>query len=95
MIYNWGNQGRTRWEDWNSCVARYYGLVSQLDDAVGRILQTLEDLGLADNTIVVYTSDHGDTCGGHGMLDKHYVLYDDVTRIPLIIRWPGWQSPAG
>ena len=94
MVANWGNRDRTRWEDWSGCVARYYGLVSQLDDAVGRVLQVLEETGLAENTIVIYTSDHGDTCGGHGMLDKHYVLYDDVTRIPLIIRWPGVAKPG-
>jgi arylsulfatase A-like enzyme len=49
----------------------------------------LDEAGLRENTIVVYTADHGDMCGGHRMLDKHYVLYDDVVKVPLIVRWPG------
>jgi len=48
----------------------------------------LDALGLADDTVVIYTSDHGDLCGGHGMVDKHYVMYDDVMRVPFIVRWP-------
>lgn len=84
---NW-NLERLGWDDWKACVARYYGMVSQVDDAVGRVLGCLQSLGILDDTIVIYTTDHGDLCGGHGMLDKHYVLYDDVTRVPLIIRWP-------
>jgi arylsulfatase A-like enzyme len=49
----------------------------------------LAQAGLADNTMVVYSTDHGDLCGGHGMIDKHYVMYEDVTHVPLIVRWPG------
>jgi arylsulfatase A-like enzyme len=84
---NWQLQDRT-WQDWSRTVALYFGMVSQIDDAVGRMLERLADLGLAENTIVLYTSDHGDLCGGHGLIDKHYVLYDDVIRVPLIVRDP-------
>lgn len=94
MVMNWDNEQRTQWSDWNECVARYYGMIAQVDDAVGRILHTLEETGLAENTIVIYTADHGDTSGGHNMMDKHYVLYDDVTHVPLIIRWPGVTKPG-
>lgn len=85
---SWGVAGYD-WADWAPIVARYYAVISQLDDAVGRVLETLERLGMAENTIVVFTADHGDMCGSHGMMDKHYILYDDVVRVPLIIRLPG------
>lgn len=85
---NWNTEGLT-WKDFAPMVARYYGLISQLDDAIGRILNKLEDLGQLEQTIVVFTSDHGDMCGSHNMLDKHYVLYDDIIRVPLLVRIPG------
>ena len=70
-------------------VARYYGVVSQLDQAIGTILDALERSGQKDDTIVVFFSDHGDMCGSHQMLDKHYVLYDDICRVPFLVRYPG------
>ena len=82
------------WDDWAPLVARYLGEVSLLDAQVGRVLEALEGLGLADNTLVIYSADHGDLCGSHGMVDKHFVLYDDVIRVPLLMRWPG-RLPAG
>lgn len=85
---NWDTEG-LKWEDFAPMVARYYGVVSQLDDAIGRILDKLEALGQKEETIVVFTSDHGDMCGSHNMLDKHYVLYDDIVRVPLLVRCPG------
>lgn len=77
-----------QWEDWAPGVARYLSMISQLDDALGRILRTVQDAGVADETVVVYTTDHGDLCGAHGMLDKHHVMYEEVVRVPLIMRWP-------
>ncbi len=77
------------WKDWAPIVARYLGEITLLDAQVGRILDALDDLRLADSTLVIYTADHGDLCGGHGMIDKHYVMYDDVVHIPLVARWPG------
>ncbi len=68
-------------------IARYYGLVSQVDRSVGEILDTLEDLGLADDTIVVYTSDHGDMMGSHGMVEKG-VMYEEAARVPWLMRIP-------
>lgn len=76
------------WDDFAPGVARYLGTVTQLDDAIGRILAAIDDADVRDNTIVIYTTDHGDMCGSHHMLDKHYVMYDEVVRVPLIIRWP-------
>ena len=93
QVRSWGIAG-WGWDQWAPVVARYLGVVALIDHQVGRILAALDDLGLAEQTLVVYTSDHGDLCGGHGMIDKHYVMYDDVMRVPLILRWPG-RLPAG
>lgn len=76
---------------WNACV---YGMVNLIDDQVGRILNHLEKLGLAENTLVVFTSDHGDYMGNHFFWFKGPFHYEDVIRIPLLIRWPkGIQTP--
>jgi len=68
--------------------ALYYGLVSHVDEGVGQILNELDTLGLSDDTIVIFTSDHGDMLGDHGLSQKN-VPYEHSIRIPLIIRWPG------
>ncbi len=73
-------------------IADYYGMISQMDAAIGRILETLETRGLSENTIVIYTSDHGLGVGQHGLMGKQN-LYDHSMRIPLIMRGPG--IPAG
>lgn len=88
QLLNWGLDGMT-WRDWLPCVRRYYGMVSQIDDSVGMLLRALDESGAADDTVIVYTSDHGDTCGSRGMIDKHYILYDDVVKVPLIAAGPG------
>jgi arylsulfatase A-like enzyme len=88
MLYTWGLQDYD-WARWAPIAARYYAYVSQLDDAVGKILDALERSGCADNTLVVLTADHGDMCGAHRMIDKHNVMYDDIVRVPLLIKWPG------
>jgi len=76
------------WSDWAPIVSRYLGEISLIDAQVGRVMEALDALGLAENTLLIYTSDHGDMCGAHRMIDKHYVMYDDVVRVPLIARWP-------
>lgn len=71
----------------------YYGCVEWVDDAVGRILAVLEYLDFKDNTIVIYTSDHGEMGGEHGTWQKT-VFFEASARVPFIVRWPG-QIPAG
>ena len=78
-----------RWDDWAPVVSRYLGELSLMDAQIGRILDVLDRLGISEDTLVIYTTDHGDMCGGHGMIDKHFIMYDDVVRVPLIMRWPG------
>ncbi|MFW5798293.1 MAG: sulfatase, partial [Planctomycetota bacterium] len=73
---------------WRDLVARYWGLVSQVDTAVGRILSTLAECGLEENTIVVFTSDHGDMMGNHGLVTKCQ-QYEEAVRVPLLMRGPG------
>ena len=88
QLYNWELQDKT-WEDFANTVAMYYGIISQTDDAIGRVLKYLKDSGIYDDTLIIFTSDHGDMCGSHRMMDKHYVLYDDVVHVPLIVKWSG------
>jgi arylsulfatase A-like enzyme len=89
----WGIDGWT-WEQWAPLVGRYLGEITLLDHQLGRILAALDELGLAENTVVIYTADHGDLCGGHGMIDKHFVMYDELVRVPLLVRWPAQIRPG-
>lgn len=74
-------------------IAGYYAHVTALDRNVGRLLAALDRLGLADDTIVVFSSDHGDMLWAHGRRNKQQP-YEESIRIPLIMRWPR-QLPAG
>ena len=71
--------------------ADYYGLISHLDVQIGRLLAALDDYGLADRTLVVYTADHGLALGRHGLLGKQN-LYEHSLRVPLVLRGPGIPS---
>ncbi len=73
--------------DWKDLIRKYWGLVTQVDQSVGGILGELEKQGLAEDTIVVYTSDHGDMMGSHRMLTKT-VMYEESSRIPWLVRVP-------
>lgn len=75
-------------------IAAYYAMVTLIDDEVRRILDRLEALGLDDDTIVIFTSDHGEMLGDHQLLLKGPMLYDCAVRVPLIMRWPG-HLPTG
>lgn len=71
----------------------YYALVMSMDRMIGQILDRLEALGLSENTLVVYASDHGEQIGAHGHWWKH-TFYESSVRIPMILRWPA-GLPAG
>lgn len=75
-------------------MATYYGMISMMDKYIGNILDKLDVLGLADNTLVVFTSDHGHFFGQHGLHAKGGFHYEDLIRVPMIARYPG-QIPAG
>ncbi|MBN2023852.1 MAG: sulfatase [Pirellulales bacterium] len=71
----------------------YLRCVASVDDNVGRLLDYLDEAGLADNTLVVYTSDQGFFLGDHGWFDKR-CMYEDCLRMPLLVRWPGHVKPG-
>lgn len=70
-------------------VAAYYACVEQVDAQVGRILDALESTGQRENTIVLFTSDHGEMLGDHGLVGKGCRFYEGAVHVPLIISWPG------
>ena len=74
-------------------MAIYYGMTSFMDHHIGRILDKLDALGIADNTLVVFTTDHGHFLGQHGLIAKAF-MYEDNVRVPFLVRWPG-HVPAG
>ncbi|MGL5113425.1 MAG: sulfatase-like hydrolase/transferase [Flavobacterium sp.] len=69
-------------------ISSYYGLVKEVDDWMGKILDKVDELGLTDNTLIVFTSDHGEMLGAHGMREKN-VFYEESAHIPLLLRFPG------
>lgn len=74
-------------------LAYTYGMVSQIDHHLGRVLGALESKGLADNTVVVFISDHGDMMGDHGLLNKGPFHFEGLLRVPMIWRWPSRFKP--
>ncbi len=76
------------------CMALYYGMISLMDANIGRILDTLDRYGLTENTLVVFSSDHGHFLGHHGLIAKGPFHYEDLIRVPMIVRQPG-TVPAG
>ena len=73
--------------------AAYYGLITYLDDKIGRLLDALDELGMSQNTVVIYTSDHGESLGEHGLWRKMN-FYEQSARVPLQISWPGVIGPG-
>ena len=77
-------------EEWMRC---YYAMTANLDWNLGRLLAAVDQAGIAGNTIVVFTSDHGEMFGAHGRMKKN-TFYEEAARVPFLIRWPG-RIPAG
>jgi arylsulfatase A-like enzyme len=75
-------------DEYRSIKQRYLGLVTLVDQSIGAILGCLEQFGLSDNTIVVHTSDHGDSLGAHHLFGKE-VMFEEAARVPLLVRLPG------
>ncbi len=73
---------------WQEIISYYMALVSHVDDCVGQIIKTLEDENLIDSTIIVFTSDHGEYLGDHGMIQKGMPGHDCISRVPLLISYP-------
>ena len=69
-------------------ISDYYGMITLNDDWIGKLLTKLDELHLSENTLVVFTADHGEMLGDHGMLSK-FVFYEGSAHIPLLMRLPG------
>jgi arylsulfatase A-like enzyme len=82
------------WSDWQLLLSAYFGETTLIDHQVGRVLDHLEASGAARDTLVVWTSDHGDTAGSHGICNKDYSMYEEVYAVPLVARWPGVIAPG-
>ena len=77
-------------EAYRRVAALYYATISHIDHHVGRILKTLEELGKIDDTLVIFTSDHGDYMGAYGLILKHpNVPYDALAKVPMVVAGPG------
>ena len=69
--------------------ASYYGMIELIDRHYGRIIDALDEMGLRENTIVIFNSDHGEMLGDHGLTHKGCRFYEGITHVPLIISLPG------
>jgi arylsulfatase len=78
-------------DDYRKSLASYYGLVTHVDDRVGQVLQRLKELNVYDDSIIVFTSDHGSMMGEHGFIEKWGHMYEPVAKIPLMIKFPNSQ----
>ncbi len=94
----WGNHGYQHHicdEDrMRKQMAIYYGMMSFIDHEIGKTLDKLDELGLAKDTIVCFTTDHGHFLGHHGLTAKGGFHYEDLIRLPFIARWPGHIAPG-
>lgn len=81
-------------EHWREYRAQYYGMLSLIDDQVGRLLHHLDSVGLTGRTLIIFTADHGEMLGDHGLSRKGLFHYEPLIRVPLLLRWPN-EFPAG
>lgn len=74
---------------WRNTIAMYMGMISHIDDQLGRLLDGLDKMGLTDDTIISFTSDHGDMMGEHWFVGKRIFFYDGALKVPGIMAGPG------
>ncbi|MDN6202690.1 MAG: sulfatase-like hydrolase/transferase [Micrococcaceae bacterium] len=79
-------------EEWKKLTAVYWGYVAMIDHEIGRILAVVDELGLADDTVTMFTADHGEFTGAHRLNDKGPAMYEDIYRIPAIVAEPGQEG---
>jgi len=82
------------WARWREIVARYWGYVTMIDDLVGVLLAELAALGCDENTIVVFSTDHGDNMGAHRLIEKGPFTYEQCYRLPMIVTHPECEAPG-
>ena len=84
-----GGAIRPQERDAKAIQAKYYAMISLIDDQLARILDFLEETGQRENTVIILTTDHGEALGDHGLLQKGCRFYEGLVRVPLIFSWPG------
>lgn len=90
---DWGSRGALEEQQLRDITAVYFGMIEAVDQQVATLLDLLEARGELDDTVVVFTSDHGEWLGDHGLLLKGPMLYDGLLRVPCVLQGPG--VPAG
>ncbi len=76
-------------------LAYYYTLVTMIDRQIGRVIERLKATGAYENTLILYTADHGDFAGEHGLILKNMGIYEAIHRVPLVVKWPAAAGLAG
>ena len=84
----WG-LGDAGWDGMAEVIARYYGHCTLIDDMVGMIVKKLKEMGEFENTIIVYSADHGDCLGAHKLIEKGAFTYDEIYRVPMVVHGAG------
>jgi len=95
VITRYGEYWRTGWfneKDLGEMIGEYYGYITLIDEECGRILKALEETGALEETLIIFTADHGSAVGSYRYWDKGFGMYDCITRIPLIISHPSFKS---
>ncbi|MEA3406828.1 MAG: sulfatase-like hydrolase/transferase [Chloroflexota bacterium] len=82
------------WESWREIVARYWGYVTMIDDLVGRMLDALRDLGLEEDTLIIFATDHGDMMGAHRLIEKGPFTYEECYHLPMVVAHPDCETPG-
>ncbi len=87
--------GELQWADWERAIRHYYAYVTLIDRQIGRMLDHLDALGLRQDTLIIFTADHGETLGSHGGLtNKGWSHFEEIQRVPLIVAPPGPPAPG-
>jgi arylsulfatase A-like enzyme len=86
------DQKDLKWDDWAMMIRYYYAFTTMIDAQIGRMIEHLKNTGLMKNTVIIFSSDHGQTLGSHGgLVDKGWHHFEETHRIPLIMRFPEAQ----
>lgn len=87
------NTGHLTFPDWQRVIAAYWGYCTYIDEQIGRVIAALKATGTYENTLILFTSDHGDMLGGHRLFNKGFNMYEEDHHIPCILRVPGMLQP--
>lgn len=86
-IYGLLRRPELDWDFFQNTLRHYYACISHIDNQIGRLINYLKEKGIYDNTVIIFSADHGDNQGCHGKMEnKSYSMYDDTTNIPLFIK---------